>query len=512
MEVELPKWVAVELACRIISRFDKRTSFNEFKNTKKLVRLLERYKSFDTSHAIAAQVFKKVTSLKLHEKTPYLRAFYFLNLHIRTGRQVIMPKDVFYGFVKYIGKSRFGGETIRYIEEFSPINKQRSFEGTGFIVYHRDCATKFMGKNQPVIGLSMGTFKFFFSTVEFKYIEGSPFNIKKSLGTYEVTEIGENLVLQIQIIKNEENELESKINANVITFTFYVDCETTYLALGMMKVGPITTKRVVIESEEIDELPQPWFCDNFSNLPSAFFSGIWNFLVENYTSVMELPRSITAEDDVHAYLISFATYKSKSNFRKIRLRHDPGLLIDNVVANNSSFSIQRWDFIIRDTILNHQSEFVEICGIGSFTILNNNGHTIAILQYYSQPDSYSLWEGDYQLLGNESEVIKGSFKSSENNSHIDLILYTKKKRFQFTCGEFIDYLNPHRNLYAVEGRLGDYEEDFFELRCVRTRTSLHHKRSAYQFQTFLEIGKSGNNGNLLIDEFYSDDPKGQIRV
>lgn len=137
--ITLQQWDAVEVFCRILVRYEKNRTLEQFLNNEFLKEKLQEYSEGETYLIVSSKIFKVKTNDKKKVVPKKPKAFYELCRLIKNTIPVVLPWDVYSGFMKYI---KLSPDTFPYkiSVEWQPSKVQRKLEGKNWIIYymHRD--------------------------------------------------------------------------------------------------------------------------------------------------------------------------------------------------------------------------------------------------------------------------------------------------------------------------------------------------------------------------------------
>ena len=137
-DVYLEQWDAVELFCRVLSKFDK-IKLPAFQNNAFLMRQLMIYSSKENCLKVTVSVFGTKANHKNVAVPKRLNEFYELSRRIRHSIPITLKKEVLEEYLAYLPAKSWSPKAD-FLEEWKPSDKQRKLEGTEWELYsyHED--------------------------------------------------------------------------------------------------------------------------------------------------------------------------------------------------------------------------------------------------------------------------------------------------------------------------------------------------------------------------------------
>lgn len=299
MTILLDKWDGAELFNKIIFRFDAKESIKNLMSTERFKSKLIDYSRKELNYKVTKDIYKNYSS---DNKKQNASAFYNFCRQLHHGEPVILKKEVFEAFVKYIEEEDFAGDTKIICNDFKLNQKQREFESTKWWVYFYDECFLPASENKTVLykGVSRAILHLKpFGKAELVRLKKEKNEKRVYTGIYRVCKHDEYLAFKLKTKKNRERDLR---------MLFYIGTDNMNLSLGLsantsdsfysrtVMMEPINTK---IKKQEPGFYCKEITKEKNNDLPDY----VWAYFKETEKNIIRLPqKKITTPDKLKDWL------------------------------------------------------------------------------------------------------------------------------------------------------------------------------------------------------------------
>jgi hypothetical protein len=225
MTYHLTQWEAVEIFCKIISKYED-IPLDDFQENNLLIATLTKYEKLSLSTEFSKRCFEPMAK-KEGSTVYYPKALYDLTHNIRYSEPFTPSASLLILLLKYIGESNTL-TTFNLLKEWVPNDKQRTFENTVWHLYYYEEYTEF-ANGHCVSGVSRAIVRLLpFGKLQIDNIDvshGEPGNDEQYRGKFSIYggKKGNYLLLEARMGSAAEKDLHVLV----------------YIGVGELKQGDI---------------------------------------------------------------------------------------------------------------------------------------------------------------------------------------------------------------------------------------------------------------------------------
>lgn len=294
--VLLDHWDAVELFCRIVSKYDS-IPMADFQNNNVLMRKLKKYEGVKPSEDVSIKIFglKEVTQrsgkeVNVKQVPRHPKAFYELGRMIRYSHPVVIDEDIFDQFSNF-AKSKGYAPREKTLNEWRPSDKQRLLEGSRWWLYfyHQENEKDDVNKIKAVPGIAKSILRLnTFGKAEVVGYKGS----ECYTGKFSIYDREEKfLLLEMNLKGSKQKDLH---------ILFYIGTSKQIdLALGQFHnlgrsiySGTVMIEPIQTRNKKV-EIPEFIKADKIKELPDY----VQSYFKEKKKNILRVPCTITSVSD-----------------------------------------------------------------------------------------------------------------------------------------------------------------------------------------------------------------------